>query len=250
MSPNSKKVGIVTGASSGLGVEFAKQIDAAYQLDELWLIARREPKLAQTAKLVLNAKPVVLPLDLRKKEDIESLGKRMDDEKVDVRVLVNNAGFAKKGDFEAISIEKQLDMVDVNVRAIVHITHLALRHMSRGAHIINAASMAAFFVLSSFTTYGATKAFVLDFSYGLRKTLKPKGIYVTACAPGPVKTEFFIVATEGKEDGMVLIVEPAPVVAQALKDVSKNKKVSVYGTAMKAGYAIKRWEPKDPDGED
>jgi hypothetical protein len=245
-----KRVGIVTGASSGLGVEFAKQIDSVYELDEIWLVARREEKLKVTAGLVKRAKAVVLPLDLRKKEDIVAISKKVDDEKADVRVLINNAGFAKKGDFGTIAVEKQLDMIDVNVRAMVHLTHLCLGHMKKGAQIVNVASMAAFFVMASFTVYGATKAFVLDFSYGLRKTLKGRGINVTCCAPGPVKTEFFLVATEGQKDGMVLMVEPGPVVAQALKDIAKNKKLSLYGTAMKAGYTFRQYEPKDPDGED
>jgi uncharacterized protein len=245
-----KRIGIITGASSGLGVEFAKQVDAAYDLDEIWLVARREEKLKATAGLVKKAKGIVLLLDLRKKEDVRTLGKKLEEEKPDIRILVNNAGYAKKGNFEAIDLEKQLDMIDVNVRAVVHMSHVCLRYMKKGAHIINVASIAAFFVLSSFTTYGATKAFVLDFSYNLRKTLKPKGINVTACAPGPVKTEFFQVATEGKEDGMILMVEPQPVVALALKDVARNKKVSIYGAAMKAGYAVRHWEPKEPDDED
>lgn len=245
-----KRIGIVTGASSGLGVEFAKQVDATYELDELWLVARREEKLKATAGLIKRAKAVVLTLDLRKKEDIVAIGKKIDDEKADVGVLINNAGFAKKGDFGTIALEKQLDMIDVNVRAMVHLTHLCLGHMKKGAHIVNVASMAAFFVMPSFTVYGATKAFILDFSYGLRKTLKGKGIKVTCSAPGPVKTEFFLVATEGEKDGMMLMVEPGPVVAQALKDVARNKKLSIYGTAMKVGYAFKQYEPKDPDGED
>lgn len=247
---SSKRIGIVTGASSGLGVEFARQVDEAYVLDEIWLVARREDRLKSTADLVRRAKPVVLTLDLRKKLDIEAIAKMLDEQKADVRVLVNNAGFAKKGDFCAIPLEKQLDMVDVNVRAIVHLTHRCLGHMTKGAHIINVASMAAFFVMPSFTVYGATKAFILDFSYALRKTLRGKGINVTCSAPGPVKTEFFLVATEGQKDGMMLMVEPAPVVEQALRDVAKNKKVSIYGTTMKAGYALRMYEPKDPDGED
>jgi len=242
-----KRIGIITGASSGLGVEFAKQVDAAYDLDEIWLVARREERLKTTAGLLKRAKGVIVPLDLRKKEDIEILGKRLDDQKPDIKVLVNNAGFAKKGNFEAIDLGKQLDMIDVNVRAVVHISHLCLKQMQKGAHIINVASIAAFFVLASLTTYGATKAFVLDFSYNLRKTLKPKGIKVTACAPGPVKTEFFSVATEGKAEGMVLMVEPQPVVALALKDVAKNKKVSIYSTTMKAAYAFRHWEPSDDE---
>jgi len=245
-----KRIGIVTGASSGLGVEFAKQVDAEYELDELWLVARREERLKATAGLVKRARAVVLPLDLRKREDIEAVGKRLDEEKADLVVLINNAGFAKKGNFEAIALEKQLDMIDVNVRAMVHLTHICLGHMKKGAHIVNVASMAAFFVMASFTVYGATKAFVLDFSYGLRKTLKGRGINVTCLAPGPVKTEFFLVATEGQKDGMILMVEPGPVVAQSLKDVAKNKKLSLYGAAMKAGYSLRQYEPKDPEGED
>jgi short-subunit dehydrogenase len=245
-----KRIGIITGASSGLGVEFAKQVDAAYELDEIWLLARREANLKATSDLMKKAKGLVLPLDLRKKEDIRTLGKKLEEERPDIKILVNNAGYAKKGNFEAIDLEKQLDMIDVNVRAVVHMSHMCLKYMQKGAHIINVSSIAAFFVLSSFTTYGATKAFILDFSYNLRKTLKPKGIYVTACAPGPVKTEFFQVATEGKDDGMILMVEPQPVVALALKDVARNKKVSIYGAAMKVGYALRSWEPKDPDGDD
>jgi len=247
MSGKGRRIAIVTGASSGLGVEFAKQVDVSYELDEIWLVARREEKLRNTAGMLKKAKPVVLPLDLSKRESIKTISEMLDETKADVRVLINNAGFAKKGDFWEISLEKQLTMVDLNVRAMVHLCHICVPHMTRGAHIVNVASMAAFFVLKSMTTYGATKAFVLHYTYGLRKSLSKKGIHVTCCAPGPVKTEFFLVATEGKEDDMVLSVEPEGVVALALRDVASNKKLSIFSGAMRTGYLFRRYDPKDEE---
>jgi short-subunit dehydrogenase len=241
-----KRIAIVTGASVGIGAEFAKQIDTVYELDEIWLVARRKDGLERTAKALERAKGVVITTDLTERQGIEGIVHRLDQERPDIKVLVNNAGFGKKGKFTDIELQDYLDMIDLNVRAVVHLTYQCLKFMGPGAHILNLASMAGLFVLPSFNVYSATKAFVIQFSYGLRRNLKPRRINVTAVAPGPVKrTEFKKVLTGGRSDDFLYGVKPKNVVKLALKDVARNKKISVAGLAMKVGYKASWREPED-----
>ncbi|MEI3377103.1 MAG: SDR family NAD(P)-dependent oxidoreductase [Coriobacteriales bacterium] len=190
-----KRVAIVTGASSGLGLEFARQIDRLQQVDEIWLVARKADALDDVAKqLDTPAVPVVA--DLTSKADIAAIKQRLADFDPDVRYLVNAAGFGKFGDWQTISDEAVDSMIDLNCRGLVDMTHATLPYMSRGAHIVQVASAAAFVPLPHMNVYAATKAFVLRYTRALRWELHGTGITATALCPTWVKTGFEKVARE------------------------------------------------------
>ena len=152
-------------------------------------------------------------------------------------MLINCAGFGLMGHVKDIPICKQLDMIDVNARALTNMTYACLPYLTKNARIIQLASAAAFLPQKNFAVYAATKSYVLSFSRALAEELKPRHIYVTAVCPGPVNTEFFDhAATYGhslllKEKTMVTADR---VVKQALFDAHRKKQVSVCSPLMKA----------------
>lgn len=231
------KIAIVTGASSGMGREFARQLPYFYKnLDEIWVIARRGDKLAE-----LGCEGV-LPYrtfqeDLLKDEIYQKLQEALKEDQPDIRMLVNAAGFGKMGPVKEIAYRQpgtQEEMIDLNCRALTKMTILCLPYLKLGSRIINLASAAAFCPQPSFAVYAATKSYVLSFSRALNAELKKQGIYVTAVCPGPVDTEFFEVS--GRLPNMwkdAAMVKPQDVVKKALLDSRKKKEVSVYGAMIK-----------------
>ncbi len=235
------KIAIVTGASSGMGREFAKQITHFYkQLDEIWVIARRKERLEELQSV--STVPIrIFCGDLLHPPVYRELKEALQEEHPDIRMLVNAAGFGKSGAVEDILAEDrklQLQMVDLNCIALSRMTFLCLEYMYEGSRIINLASAAAFCPQPEFVVYAATKSYVLSFSRGLNRELRGRKIYVTAVCPGPVDTEFFEVSGTLENAFKKLTLVKAPnVVKKALLDSRAKKEVSVYGAAMKAAYA-------------
>lgn len=243
------KIAIVTGASSGIGKEFVRQLGHFYRtLDEVWVIARRGHRLQELNEL--SSVPVrILEGDLLHEAVYERMEAMLTEEKPDVRMLVNAAGFGKSGPVEAILSKEraaQLEMIDLNCRALSRITFQCLPYLSKGSRILNMASAAAFCPQPLFTVYAATKAYVLSFSRGLGAELKNQGIYVTAVCPGPVDTEFFTVAGELENPLKKLTKVKAPgVVRKALKDSRAGKALSVYGLPMKGAHLASKLLPHE-----
>lgn len=185
---------LITGASSGIGVEFALQLDNVFQnIDEIWMIARRKKELLEVAQH-LEHTTRVLDMDITKEEQVERLRKLLADEKPVIRMLVNCAGYGILGDFSASNINEELGMIEVNCKALTQMTHLCLPYMRKNSRLIQVASSAAFLPQPNFAVYAATKAYVYSFSRALRQELRHKKIYVTAVCPGPVDTPFFDIA--------------------------------------------------------
>ncbi len=183
---------MITGASSGLGVEFARQFAAKGA--NVILVARRVERLNALAAEIraMGREARVVEADLFRKEARAMLAQVMAEEKVDL--LVNNAGFGLVGSFEQGPIEECGNMVELNVRALVELSHSALNVFAqhqKPAGIINVASTAAFMPIPGFSVYAATKAFVLGFSQSLHEEVKHKNVRVAAVCPGPTETEFF-----------------------------------------------------------
>ncbi len=218
-STRNKRVAIVTGASSGMGREFACQIDKRDDVDELWLIARRESALEEVSATLQKPSRAVA-LDLTEKSAIEDLHNLLETEKPWVTYLVNAAGFAKFGDWKTVSEENTAAMIDLNCRAVASMTRTVLEYMHRGSHVIQIASASAFLALPHLNVYAATKAFVLRYTRGLRWELHGTGIATTALCPTWVKTGFERVArrSEGGKDVHHLIgaQKPSTVVSRAL----------------------------------
>lgn len=249
------KIAVVTGASSGMGREFVRQISFFYRdLDEIWVIARRETRLDQL-KNVSRTSIRIFAGDLLKKQVFKKYRKALKELCPDVRMLVNAAGFGKAGYFTDISAENkkcQTDMISLNCSALTKMIEITLPYLKKGSRIINIASAAAFCPQCGFAVYAASKAFVLNLSCALSEELRPRGIVVTAVCPGPVDTEFFKISGELKAPlKKMTLVNASPVVHKALNDSRKKKAISVYGTPMKAAFAgtkliphglILRWE--------
>ena len=214
-------IAIITGASSGLGRSFIRQLDRQGGLDEIWGVARHRERMEElAAQLSTPMRP--LALDLTKTESVETLRALLRETGADVRVLVNSAGFGKFGTYADMTLQETEDMIDLNCRAAVALTAAAIPHMSRGARILEICSSAAFQPLPGFNVYAATKAFLLRYSRALRWEVAPRGIKVTAVCPGWIKTEFMQVARDTKNGRTVrsypFALRPETVARRALRD--------------------------------
>ena len=239
------KIAIVTGASSGLGREFVRQVEHLYkELDEIWVIARRRERLEEL-KSRITTKVRIVEGDLLTNETYEELEQLLGEKQPNIRMLVNAAGFGKNGNVTEIPFGEQLDMIDLNCKALTHMTTLCIPYMKKGSRIVNVASAAAFCPQPGFGVYAATKSYVLSFSRSLGTELSDDGIFVTCVCPGPVDTEFFEVAGQRKENAMkdAVTVKATDVVKQALLDARDGKELSVYGVPMKCTKAATKVLP-------
>ena len=231
------KIAVVTGASSGMGKEFALQLSGYVKVDQIWVIARRTEALESLKEQIpVPVRPI--SLDLCKEESFAAYAKLLEEEKPDVKLLVNAAGFGKFGDYDAISLEDDLRMIDLNCKSLVAMTRLTLPYMQAGSHVLQLDSLSAFQPVPFIATYGATKSFVLSYSRAVNAELKPKGIRMMTMNPGWVKTEFFNHALETNGEGRVKyyskLWEAKDVVATGLKDLYKTKKdYSIHGLSVR-----------------
>ena len=231
------KIAIVTGASSGMGRQFVLQLSQYVQVDEIWVIARREEALESLkAQVSVPVRPI--PLDLLKAGSFVSFADLLLKETPDIRLLVNAAGFGKFGSYHQVSIQEDCDMIDLNCKALVMMTRMCIPYMSSGSHILQLDSLSAFQPVPYITTYGATKSFVLSYSRAMNRELRGTGIRMMAMNPGWVKTEFFDHAFQTNGDGEVRyfswLFEADEVVATGLKDLYRSRKdYSVHGLPIK-----------------
>ena len=228
-----KKIIVVTGASSGMGVCFARQL-ACEKPDELWIVARRKDRLENLKKEIESEKSVkvrVVDIDVSGSEGARRFKAILDVERdsgdFEISVLVNNAGFGTYGEFADTDTDREMEMVDLNCTSLTGITGFALPYMKKGSRIINTASLASFLPLGNFAVYGASKAYVLSLSVALAAELKPRGISVTALCPGPVSTEFANVASKGAREEVRHGLSPEKTVEHAIKASRRGRLYSM-----------------------
>lgn len=228
-----KKIIVVTGASSGMGVCFARQL-ACEKPDELWIVARRKDRLENLKKEIESEKSVkvrVVDIDVSGSEGARRFKAILDVERdsgdFEISVLVNNAGFGTYGEFAETDTDREMEMVDLNCTSLTGITGFALPYMKKGSRIINTASLASFLPLGNFAVYGASKAYVLSLSVALAAELKPRGISVTALCPGPVSTEFANVASKGAREKVRHGLSPEKTVEHAIKASRRGRLYSM-----------------------
>ena len=227
------KIAVITGASSGMGKEFALRLDTLDVYDELWLIARREDRLIEIGKQT-RAKVRAIALDLCKKEALDAYRDLLAEHKPEVAVLVNGSGFGRFGAFTDIALEEQEQMITLNATALMAITYHTLPYMHKGGQIYQIDSQSAFQPVPYIGVYGATKAFVLSFSRSLNVELKSRGIRVMAVCPGWVKTEFFDRAvTDDTVKYYARYYTAEQVITRAIKDMKRGRDVSVCGHAIR-----------------
>lgn len=241
-----KNIIIITGASSGIGMEFARQMDDYFaNIDEFWLIARREEHLLRLSKQLWH-KSRVLPMDITSKSALDALEDTIIEQNATVRMLINCAGYGLMGYFCEQEPEGELGMIRLNCEALTDMTHRMIPYMRRGSRIIQLASSAAFLPQPDFAVYAATKSYVLSFSRALGQELKDLGIYVTSVCPGPVDTPFFDIA---ESTGSTLsvkkftMVSAESVVALALRDSYLKRPMSVCSLPIKAFHMLSKAVP-------
>ncbi len=220
------KIAIITGASTGLGLEFLKALPAFFpEIEEYWLIARRKEKLEAAA--ALTSRPCkILPLDLTAEDSYAALRDELDAASPEVCLLINNSGCGYWGNVGEGPLDDQLRMIELNLRGLTAVTHLTIPHMQRGSRIINISSIASFCPNARMTVYSATKSYVSAFSYGITEELRSKGITATAVCPGPMDTEFiYLGAIKGNSETFDRLpyCKPEKVAKGALKAARRGK---------------------------
>lgn len=223
------KIAIVTGASSGLGSEFIRRLDRGERLDEIWVIARRKGRL-EALRQQVKTKLRVLPLDLTEKQSFRDLSALLAEQKPFVSVLVNAAGFGKIGSCRDVSLEDCDGMIDLNCRAAVDMTQVALPYMAKGSRILQVCSTSAFQPFPYLNVYAATKAFLYRYSRALRVELFGRGIKVTAVCPYWIRdTEFIATA---KKTGNSSYIRDFPLASRAGRVASMALRDSRMGFAV------------------
>jgi|HubBroStandDraft_5_1064220.scaffolds.fasta_scaffold131298_1 short-subunit dehydrogenase len=226
-------IALITGASSGLGEEFARQL--ARENYDLVLTARREDRLQTVAAEALklgSSKVEVIAIDLGQPDGATKLHRQVSERGLEIECLINNAGFGTHGIFHKLPLEREVEEINLNITSLVAMTRLFLEGMvaRRRGTIINVASTAAFQPVPYMATYGATKSFVLDFSEAVAYEVKSSGVTVMALCPGPTRTEFQDVAGVN-ETGVpsFAYMDAKTVVAQALASAKRGKSVRING---------------------
>ena len=227
------KIAVITGASSGMGREFVYAIDKEFELDEIWVIARREEKLRELNDRCRTAvRPVAL--DLLERESYQKYKEMLETEKPEIQVLVNAAGFGLFGIFTEMDMDKQLDIIQLNDQALTAMSHISIPYMPAGSHLVNLASNSSWQPVPYINVYGASKAYVMSFSRALGVELQNRGIHVMAVAPGWIKTEFFDHAVH---DDTIKYYDryytAEQVIERAMKDLRKKKEVSILGLPVR-----------------
>ncbi|MDE7373607.1 MAG: SDR family NAD(P)-dependent oxidoreductase [Clostridia bacterium] len=242
----SKQIAIVTGANSGIGKEFTKILSDYTDIDEIWAIALDIDRLNEI-KRAFGEKIKIYSMDLTNRDNLAAIELLLKTEKPSVKYLVNCAGVAEFGDYSDISNELCLNMIDLNINALVYMCNICLPYMKEGSHIINMASQAGFQPVPYQNVYSATKAFVRNYTRALNVELNDKGVSATAVCPGWMNTNLIDHADTGAEKAtnkFPFMVEPYPVAEKALKDANDNKDTSVYGVAIKLSHLLSKLLPQ------
>jgi short-subunit dehydrogenase len=237
------KVALITGASAGLGVEFARQLSKRGQ--RLVLAARRKDRLDGLATELGNARAVAI--DLSEAGSATKLLAEIEANGEQVETLINNAGFGLIGRFAELDATRLRQMIDLNVGTLTDLCRAVAPGMvaQKSGAILNVASTAAFQPGPNMAVYFATKAYVLSFTEALHEELKPHGIRVSALCPGPTRTEFGDVAGFGGNSLSDRFGMDAPeVVAAGLHGLDQNRAVVVPGLVNKIGAASTRFAPR------
>lgn len=240
-----KKTALITGGSRGLGFELSKQF--ASKNYDLILIARNIIDLEKSAQIISDQYSVdvkTISADLRTISSLETINNYLHAHNINPDVLVNNAGFGMSGFFTDLDLENQIQMINVNIGALVGLTRLLLPAMieKKNGAILNVASTAAFFPGPLMSVYYATKTFVLYFSEALREEVKKSNIHVSTLCPGPTQTRFE--ETSGLNTTRLLKRKLFPVMSAEKVAIAgflgfqKNKRLIIPGILNKTAYLL------------
>ncbi|MBS7309938.1 MAG: SDR family NAD(P)-dependent oxidoreductase [Treponema sp.] len=260
-----KRIAIITGASSGMGTEFTKELflnSENYKFgkfDEIWILARRSDRLKNLKYDLEKAAEnncskeypeiTAIEIDLSGTKGVTAFNailkttKKVESKNggFEIGLLVNNAGFGTYGEFTETPLDKELEMIDTNCSTLTGLCGLAIPFMNEKSTIINVASLAAFLPLGNFAVYAATKSYVLSFSVALAAELKDKGIHVLAMCPGSVSTEFANVASNGARKEVLHGYPADKTVKHALKCASNKKHIALWAPKWKVTAFFSRF---------
>ena len=256
-------IAIITGASSGIGAEYANQIiHDSHRFcgtvpDEVWLVARRAELLYSLRDKLQPASIRIFAEDLSLASGIDEISKALEETGATVSLLVNCAGMGRYGDFEEVSRKDTRSTILLNCAALSELITVCLPHMislgkahgfSSGPRVINVASSAGFLPQPGFSVYAASKAYVVSFSQAISAELRPYGIGVTAVCPGPVATDFIAQASgtaDAKPKGLkaLFLVRPEGLVRSSLRAAHKGKRLYIYSFSQKCLYFFSRVVP-------
>jgi len=244
-----RRTALVTGASGGIGLEIAKVL--AREGFNLVLVARNRDALEAAAGQIEGKHTVsvhVFAADLRRREAPESIFEFLRNESIAVDALVNNAGFGVGGEFAETELTRELEMIQVNVAALTHLTKLFLPAMvkRKAGRILNVASTAAFQPGPLMAVYYATKAYVLSFSEALAEELRNSGVTVTALCPGPTRTQFADVAQIGSSRlfSAFGVAAAADVAEFGVSAMLHGRRVAIPGIKNKLVAQANRFAPR------
>ena len=222
-------IAVITGASSGLGWEYAKALyETRVDLDEIWVIARREDRLKELQS-ELGSSIIPVAFDITDPQSVDDYVALLKEKGATVKLLINNAGFGKLGNFDELSLQENTAMVRLNCEALTAMTAATLPFINEGSEIINSCSIASFAPNTRMAVYSSTKAYVMSLSRALREELKSRKINVLAVCPGPMETEFLSVANIEKGTSTTFDtlprVNPRTMAVKSLKASKKGKAV-------------------------
>jgi short-subunit dehydrogenase len=237
---------LITGASSGIGEAFARALAARGH--NLVIVARSEEKLITLCSelgRIRNIHCQYVAIDLLKPESPAHLFEETRSRGLDIDLLINNAGFGSLGDFASLDLERELNIIDLNVRSLVDLTHRYLQPMRarKSGAIINVASTAGFQPVPYMANYSATKAFVLSFSEALSEENREHGIKVMALCPGVTETGFFQASRMDKPPART-VQTPEEVVEVALSGLSRGKNSIISGWPNRFMVTLQRFLPR------
>lgn len=239
-------VAVITGASSGIGREFAFKLRDMAGVREFWLIARNTDRLNEVAN-DLSVKCKIISADLTKSEGIEKYREALNSEKPEISFLVNAAGFGVFGSFDILDETTVNDMIDLNIKASVLITHMSVPFIKKGGRIIELGSGSAFTPLPHFNVYASSKAFIVHYTKALNFELKPYSVRATCFCPGWVNTAFLGKSLDApgayvpKKFSPVL--DPSKIVKGCVKASIKGKKMYVTGKYTKMQHILYKFMP-------
>lgn len=239
------QIAVITGASAGIGREFVYSVDRRYELDEIWVIARRAERLEALSANCRN-RIKLISMDLTDPAELERYRGMLEGEKPEIRLLVNSAGCGVFGPFEEKELDKLLGSVQLNSVALTAMCHMSLPYMKKGDSIINVGSNSSWQPVPYQAVYGASKSYVLSFSRAIGRELRPRGIHVMCVCPGWIRTEFQEYA---HHDEYIRYVDrwydPDEVAEQAMKDLEKKRSVSILGAPVRRQVKLVKHLPVD-----
>lgn len=240
---------LVTGGSSGIGLELAKVL--ARNGYDLVLVARTRDALEAVAGKIegqYDVRAHVFAADLRRREAPEEIFDFLRNEAIAVKILINNAGFGLRGEFADTELTRELEMIQVNIAALTHLTKLFLPAMikAKRGRILNVASMAAFQPGPLMAVYYATKAYVLSFSEALAEELRNSGVTVTALCPGPTRTEFAAAAqiSNSRRFSLFGTADAVDVAEYGFQAMMDGTRVAIPGIKNKIAAQVNRFYPR------